>query len=221
MILAKIIKHILLRKKGIFLDDKSDINWGLQLGVGFKRAKIVDSKLEINSMGNGCFIEHTIAYGKIELGNYVSISGPGTILHAVIGKIQIGNFSSIGQNVSINEFNHNIRLPSTYAMQLNFFSKNFKDDVTSKGDVIIEEDVWIGSNSVILSGVRIGRGAVIAAGSIVNKDVPPYAIVGGVPCKVIKMRFTANQIEYLEKIRWWEWDDKKIMDNCHFFETEL
>ena len=56
MILAKIIKHILLRKKGIFLDDKSDINWGLQLGVGFKRAKIVDSKLEINSLGNGCFI---------------------------------------------------------------------------------------------------------------------------------------------------------------------
>ena len=88
MILAKIIKHILLRKKGIFLDDKSDINWGLQLGVGFKRAKIVDSKLEINSMGNGCFIEHTIAYGKIELGNYVSISGPGTILHAVIGIFQ-------------------------------------------------------------------------------------------------------------------------------------
>lgn len=62
MILAKIIKHILLRKKGIFLDDKSDINWGLQLGVGFKRAKIVDSKLEINSMGNGEWLFYRAYY---------------------------------------------------------------------------------------------------------------------------------------------------------------
>jgi virginiamycin A acetyltransferase len=106
-------------------------------------------------------------------------------------------------------------------MQLNFFSKNFKDDVTSKGDVIIEEDVWIGSNSVILSGVNVGRGAVIAAGSIVNKDIPPYAIVGGVPAKIIKMRFTESQIKHMERIKWWEWDDIKIAENNRFFETEV
>ena len=70
----------------------------------------------------------------------------------------------------------------------------------SKGDIIVEDDVWIGYRSTILSGVRIGQGAVVAAGAVVTKDVPPYAIVGGVPAKVLKYRFNDELIEELKKV---------------------
>ena len=70
-------------------------------------------------------------------------------------------------------------------------------EATSKGDIIIDDDVWIGYRSIILSGVHIGQGAVIAAGAVVTKDVPPYTIVGGVPAKVIKYRFTSEITDYL------------------------
>ncbi len=80
----------------------------------------------------------------------------------------------------------------------------------SKGDVVIGSDVWIGSHVTIMSGVRIGHGAVIAANSHVVKDVPDYAIVGGNPAKVIKYRFSPEQIAELLKIAWWDWPDEKI-----------
>lgn len=83
-----------------------------------------------------------------------------------------------------------------------------------KGDIIIENDVWIGAISTIMSGVRIGNGAIVAAGSVVTKDVPPYAIVAGNPGKIVKYRFDDEQIEKLLSIAWWEWDEQKIKDNA-------
>ena len=77
---------------------------------------------------------------------------------------------------------------------------------TTRGDVIIGNDVWIADNVTIMSGVRIGDGAVIACNSHVVKDVEPYSIVGGNPAKFIKHRFTQEQIECLLKIKWWNWD---------------
>ena len=79
-----------------------------------------------------------------------------------------------------------------------------------KGNIIIENDVWIGAKSTIMSGVKIGNGAVIGATATVTKDVPPYAIVVGNPGKIIKYRFTEEQIESLLKIEWWNWDEDKI-----------
>jgi virginiamycin A acetyltransferase len=81
---------------------------------------------------------------------------------------------------------------------------------STKGDVIIGNDVWIGANVTIMSGVTIGDGAVIANNSHVVKNVEPYSLVGGNPAKLIKYRFTPEQIEKLLKIKWWYWDDKKI-----------
>jgi virginiamycin A acetyltransferase len=83
-----------------------------------------------------------------------------------------------------------------------------------KGDIIIENDVWIGANSTVMSGIKIGNGAIVAAGSTVTKDVPPYAIVAGNPAKVVKYRFTDEQIKKLLSIAWWDWDEQKIKDNA-------
>ena len=91
----------------------------------------------------------------------------------------------------------------------------------SKGEIVIEDDVWIGSNSVILSGVKIGRGAVIGAGSIVTKNVPKYAIVAGNPAKVIKMRFNDEEISKLEKLKWWEWSYDRIKENADFLKDNF
>jgi serine acetyltransferase len=74
----------------------------------------------------------------------------------------------------------------------------------------IENDVWIGGFSIIFSGVRLGNGCVVAAGSVVTKDVEPYTIVGGNPAKLIKKRFTSKQINFLNSSKWWDLDDKKI-----------
>lgn len=83
-----------------------------------------------------------------------------------------------------------------------------------KGDIIVGNDVWIGAKSTIMSGVKISDGSVVAAGSLVTKDVPPYAIVGGNPAKIIKFRFSEKQIEKLLEISWWDWDEQKIKDNA-------
>jgi acetyltransferase-like isoleucine patch superfamily enzyme len=83
-----------------------------------------------------------------------------------------------------------------------------------KGDIIVENDVWIGAKATIMSGVRVSNGSIVAAGSVVTKDVPPYAIVAGNPAKVVKYRFNEEQIDKLLKISWWEWDEQKIKDNA-------
>lgn len=84
--------------------------------------------------------------------------------------------------------------------------------IIRKGQVLIGNDVWIGDDVTILGGVRIGDGAVIATGAVVVKDVPPYAIVGGNPAKIIKYRFPEETIERLRRIAWWDWDGEKIRE---------
>ena len=100
------------------------------------------------------------------------------------------------------------------------FNTNDASDYEVKGNITIEDDVWIGTNSVILSGVSIGRGAIVAAGSIVSKNVEPYSIVGGIPAKFIKKRFTDENILELENSKWWEWKIDKILKNKEFFSKE-
>jgi virginiamycin A acetyltransferase len=85
---------------------------------------------------------------------------------------------------------------------------------TCKGDITVQNDVWIGAKSTIMSGVTIHNGAIIAAGSTVTKDVPPYAIVAGNPGKIVKFRFTEDQIQDLLEIAWWNWEENRIKEEA-------
>lgn len=127
-------------------------------------------------------------------------------------KLNIGDFVSISSDVKfILGGNHRMDFISTFPFKVKLMGE--KNESYSKGEILVEDDVWIGMNAIILSGVRIGRGAVIAAGSVVTSDVPPYSIVGGNPAKIIKYRFDKTIIGILEKI-----DFKKI-DSSFFYEN--
>lgn len=129
-------------------------------------------------------------------------------------KIIIGNFCSIAQEVLILlGGNHSLNWVTTFPFEkepLFFNNRPNNNYESSKGDVIIGNDVWIGRRSIILSGITIGDGAVIAAGSVVTKDVPPFTIVGGNPAKIIKKRFEEDIIKALLEIAWWNFEDNKI-----------
>lgn len=88
--------------------------------------------------------------------------------------------------------------------------KDIRDAWDNKGDIVIGNDVWIGYEAVIMSGVKIGNGAIIGTRAVVTKDVPPYTIVGGIPAKIIRRRFDDATIERLEALHWWDWDYEKI-----------
>lgn len=162
---------------------------------------------------------HIEAHSSVELGKNNSINGPGTSIVSRINPIKIGSFCSIARGVDIQEYNHHINRPSTYYIFNNVFKIKNKD-TTSKGPIIIGNDVWIGAQSLILSGVTIGDGAIVAANSVVTSDVPPYSIVAGVPAKVVKMRFEEPIVQKLLDLKWWNWDEEKMKKNKVFFESE-
>ena len=115
-------------------------------------------------------------------------------------KVIIGNYCSVAQKVTFMlDADHRIDTISTYPFKVKLLhSQQF--EATSKGDIVVEDDVWIGYGATILSGVRIGQGAVVAAGALVTKDVPAYAVVGGVPAKVIKYRFPEDICSRLQQV---------------------
>lgn len=135
-------------------------------------------------------------------------------------KLQIGKFCSVacGAKFLFNSANHTLYSLSTYPFPLFFEEWGLeKKDVTNawdnKGDIVIGNDVWIGYEAVILAGVTIGDGAIIGTRAVVTKDVPPYTIVGGVPAKSIKKRFSEETISTLLEIQWWNWSKERIARN--------
>lgn len=128
--------------------------------------------------------------------------------------LDIGNFCSIAPNVQfVLGSDHNYSCLSTFPFKVKVFGQQY--EALSKGDIKICDDVWIGYGSIILSGVIINQGAIVAAGSVVSRDVPPYAIVGGNPAKVIKYRFDKEIIDGLMKINFSNFDEAKIRNNIN------
>lgn len=135
-------------------------------------------------------------------------------------KLKIGKFCSIacGSKFLFTSANHTLGSLSTYTFPIFFDewelnAKNIRSAWDNKGDIVIGNDVWIGYEAVILSGVTIGDGAIIGTRAVVTKDVPPYTIVGGVPAKPIRRRFDDETIAELLRLRWWDWDREKISRN--------
>lgn len=124
------------------------------------------------------------------------------------GKIKIGNCCSIATDVDfLLGGGHDYRKVSSYPFKATLDGEG---EAFSKGDIILDDDVWVGQHAIILSGVHIGQGAVVAAGAVVTKDVPPYAVVGGVPAKVIKYRFSQDIIKQLMKLDYSQLTDEMI-----------
>lgn len=143
--------------------------------------------------------------------------------------VEIGSFCSFGNNLKLYISNHDVNFASTQGyLYRKFFNSDHPGEnrqvpsiSRSKGAIVIKNDVWIGDDVKLMSGITIGNGACIAAGSIVTSDVNDYEIVGGCPARTIKYRFSNEIISYLNDIKWWEWSDKKIKNNQDFFNLNL
>ncbi|MFM8294174.1 MAG: Vat family streptogramin A O-acetyltransferase [Microcystaceae cyanobacterium] len=176
-----------------------------------------------------CFIQNTVSNPNIIIGDYTYYDDPedsenferNVLYHFpfVGDRIMIGKFCALARGIKfiMNGANHKIDGFSTYPFAI--FGNGWEsvdpspDELPDKCDTIIGNDVWIGYEAVIMPGVNIGDGAIIAAKSVVTRDVLPYRIVGGNPAQVIRQRFEDSVIQALLEIAWWHWDIAKITRN--------
>jgi acetyltransferase-like isoleucine patch superfamily enzyme len=159
-------------------------------------------------------------YGTVRIRCAAKIGAYTYIREASIRRVaSIGRYCSIAPGVICGETEHPTDYLSTsplqYGGQFTWFLGPRKPEYrfkSSKQPPIIGNDVWIGANAQIMLGVTIGNGAIVAAGAIVTRDVPPYAIVGGVPARVIRMRFPDPLVERLQRVAWWQYDARDLAD---------
>jgi len=166
-------------------------------------------------LGKKTMIRRDTEVYNIDLGDYSYVSGP----RSYIEDAKIGKYCSIARQVIIGVSNHNYNWVTTSPVITSKSYGFINDDVEEpqKAPPVIGNDVWIGMNSIIMRGVTIGNGAIIAAGSVVTKDIEPYSVVAGVPARHLRYRFDKVQIQELEKIQWWNWDEQKIKENANLF----
>lgn len=178
------------------------------------------------------YLKHVVTNPNIQIGDYTMyndfVHDPrhfeknNVLYHYPINgdSLRIGKFCSIacGAKFLFASANHTQTSVSTYPFPI-FFEEWDLDigDVTSawdhKGDIVIGNDVWIGYEAVVMAGVTIGDGAIIGARAVVTKDVPPYTIVGGVPAREIRRRFSDDVIARLQELKWWDWPAEQIQRN--------
>lgn len=148
---------------------------------------------------------------RVRVGQFTyGVTEATTLLFRDDDRVEIGRYCSFAKDVLIiASGEHNYRAVANFPFRARFLGDG-DADTYGKGPVIIGNDVWIGARATILSGVTIGDGAVVAAGAVVTDDVPPYSIVGGVPATIIKYRHSADVIERLCEIAWWNWRPEDV-----------
>lgn len=173
-----------------------------------------------------CFIRNTVKNPNVVVGDYTYYDDPddsenferNVLYHyPFIGdKLVIGKFCALARGVKfiMNGANHKLTGFSTYPFGI--FGQGWEaavpapGDLPSRGDTVVGNDVWIGYDALVMPGVKIGNGAIVAARSVVVKDIPAYAVVGGNPAQVIKTRFPPETVAALERIAWWDWPVEKV-----------
>jgi acetyltransferase-like isoleucine patch superfamily enzyme len=187
----------------------------------FIRKIAIQAGLKKDGLPVGHYRIHDTAVAKNStIGDYTYITA-----HTLIESTDIGKFCSIGPNTVIGYGNHPVNFLSSSPVFYHtekIFGQTFaaKEEFETAPRVKIGNDVWIGGNVYIKNGITIGDGCIVAAGAAVVKDVPPYAIVGGVPARIIKYRFPEDIIKELLKIKWWEWSDEMLQKNQPSFVTD-
>ena len=193
----------------------------------FNRPKIAETvvhptaSIRDSGIGKCCEILADTALNNAELGDY-SYLGP----RCMVGDATIGKFCAIAAEVRIGAPNHPMDRPSMHRFSYcpEYYSADaVRDDAffdrRKQDRAVIGNDVWIGHGVIVLPGVKVGDGAVLAAGAVVTKDVPPYTIVGGVPAKIIRERFSQPIAEQLAAIAWWDWPFETIMARLADFQS--
>lgn len=204
----------------------------------YKNARILSSKLfgensigdfstiRQSEMGFHTSVQRNCDIMRVKVDDYSIIEKNAVIHDAIIGK-----FCEISWHCSIGGDNHNYKLPTIHHWYWNK-SFGFEEDAKAIGgqnfrskikneECVIGNDVWIGSGVTVNRKVHVGNGAILASGTVVTKDVPDYAIVGGVPGRVIKYRFDEQTIKRLLAIEWWNWPYEVLKENRHLFEIEI
>ncbi|WP_353127635.1 Vat family streptogramin A O-acetyltransferase [Parapedobacter pyrenivorans] len=195
-----------------------------------------DEKFPIERYDRLCFLKNIITNPNIEVGDYTYYDDFADVAnfeknvkyhYDFLGdKLIIGKFCMIASGVKFIMNGANHKMDGITAYPFNIFGKDWKrvepqlDDLPFKGNTVIGNDVWIGSNATIMPGVKVGDGAIIATDATVVKDVAPYSIVGGNPAKEIRKRFSTEKIAELLALKWWDWDIKKITENLEFLTSK-
>lgn len=138
----------------------------------------------------------------------------------IYDNVYIGKFCSLANQICIGPGEHYLDRISTYPIQIRTLNKGWDNVFPKNNDTVVGNDVWIGNSVTILSGVTIGDGAVIAAGAVVTKNVPPYAVVAGIPAKIIKYRFSNTTISKLMQLQWWNKDIDWMKKNEKIFDIQ-
>jgi virginiamycin A acetyltransferase len=185
-----------------------------------------DNRHPMDGFPQVCFIKNTVSNPNIVIGDYTYYDDPedserferNVLYHyPFIGdKLVIGRFCALARGVkfSMNGANHKLSGISTYPFQI--FGDGWEKvmpapgDLPYKGDTVVGNDVWIGYEALIMPGVKIGNGAIVAARSVIAADAPAYTIVGGNPARPVKTRFAPDVVARLEALAWWDWPVEQI-----------
>ncbi|MFB6234053.1 MAG: CatB-related O-acetyltransferase [Halopenitus sp.] len=214
------ISQLILRKRGVKCDLRVDA-CSKQPSLSFGNNIKISTGTVLG--GGSIHLSDGVSVGKecILRGN-VKVGRETNLVHGnrIVGDVAIGNYCAFASGATIQQRDHDV---SRASLQGKFYSQHeFSElETADSGQVKIGNDVWLGLNSTVVSGVSIGDGAVIGANALVSRDVRPYEIVGGNPAEHIGWRFCEEVRDTLQELAWWEWDKDRIRRNDNFFTTEI